>query len=77
MATQSMTQRMAAWPAELREFIKDLQAEMRRVTWPTRAQVRSTTLVVIVTVFIFAAYFFVVDFLLGRAITKVLDFLTK
>ena len=34
---------------------------MRRVTWPTWKQVRATTTVVIVAVFVFAAYFAVVD----------------
>ena len=34
---------------------------MKRVTWPNRKQVESTTLVVIVSVFIFAAYFKIVD----------------
>ena len=35
--------------------------EMKRVTWPSRKQVESTTAVVILTVFAFAAYFFIVD----------------
>ena len=50
---------------------------MKRVTWPTWKQVRATTLVVIVAVFAFAAYFFVVDFLVGRSITKIFDALTR
>ena len=50
---------------------------VKRVTWPTWKQVRATTLVVIVAVFAFAAYFFVVDFLVGRSITKIFDALTR
>ncbi len=34
---------------------------MRKVVTPTRAEVRSTTTVVIITVFAFAAFFYVVD----------------
>jgi len=67
---------VARWNA-FKEFLKDLHAEMRRVTWPNRKQVRATTLVVIVTVFAFAAYFAVVDLALGRTITKVFDLFTK
>ena len=37
---------------------------MKRVTWPNRKQVEGTTVVVIVAVFAFAAYFAVVDTML-------------
>ena len=66
-----------AWPARLKEYAQDLQAEMRRVTWPTRAQVQTTTLVVILTVFIFAAYFWVVDLILTRAVGRLFETLTR
>ena len=66
-----------AWPARLKEYTQDLQAEMRRVTWPTRAQVQTTTLVVILTVFVFAAYFWAVDLVLGRAISRLFETLTQ
>ena len=52
-------------------YIEELQGEMRRVTWPSWKQVRATTGVVIGAVIAFAAYFFVVDQVLGRAITRV------
>jgi preprotein translocase subunit SecE len=44
-----------------RDFLKDVRSEMRKVVTPTRAEVRATTTVVIVTVFAFAAFFYVVD----------------
>ena len=47
---------MKAWPTATKTYIGELQAEMKRVTWPNRKQVQSTTAVVIVTVFAFAAY---------------------
>ena len=51
---------------------------MRRVTWPNRKQVEGTTVVVIVSVFAFAAYFAVVDTLLSSAASSgVLKFFTK
>ena len=51
--------------------------EMRRVSWPSWKQVRATTVVVIAAVFAFAAYFYVVDLIFGRAITKVFTALSK
>jgi preprotein translocase subunit SecE len=74
--TKTLGQKVASrWDA-FKEFFKDLHAEMRRVTWPNRKQVRATTLVVIVTVFAFAIYFAVVDFALGRTITRLFNFLS-
>jgi preprotein translocase subunit SecE len=45
---------------------------MRKVIWPSRADVQTTTSVVLVTVFIFAAYFWLVDNIIGRAIEALL-----
>ena len=66
-----------AWLNNTRDYINDLKLEMRRVTWPSRKQVESTTAVVIFSVFAFAAYFAVVDSILGRGIKGVLNFFTK
>ncbi len=48
-------------PDQTKDYINDLKLEMRRVTWPNRKQVESTTAVVIVSVFLFAGYFAIVD----------------
>lgn len=73
----SFGQKAAGLPARLKDYYNELKLEMRRVTWPTWNQVRSTTGVVIAAVFAFAAYFFVVDFICGRTITKLFDSLTR
>jgi preprotein translocase subunit SecE len=70
-------QQMKAQPARLGEFLKDVRSEMRKVIWPSRVEVQSTTIVVLVTVFIFAAYFWLVDNVIGRAIEALLHNLTK
>ncbi|QHN02402.1 preprotein translocase subunit SecE [Granulicella sp. WH15] len=59
-------------PARLNEFLKDVRAEMRKAIVPSRAEVQTTTIVVIVTVFIFAAYFWLVDNIIGRGIEMLL-----
>jgi preprotein translocase subunit SecE len=73
----SVATQAAGWPARVKDYIEDLQAEMRRVTWPTWKQVRATTLVVIAAVFAFSAYFFVVDFAVGRGVQKLFDIFSK
>ncbi len=73
----SFGQKAAALPVRLKNYVQELQLEMKRVTWPTWKQVRATTAVVIAAVFAFAAYFFVVDFLVGNTVTKLFDRLTR
>ena len=58
--TESL-EKIKTWPKTVQDYFNELKLEMRRVTWPSRKQVESTTVVVILTVFAFAAYFFVVD----------------
>jgi preprotein translocase subunit SecE len=64
-------------PERTRSFLRDVRSEMRKVVWPSRAEVQSTTTVVIITVFIFAAYFWLVDNVIGRAVEAVLGVATK
>ena len=73
---KSMTRRTAG-PERLLTFLKDVRQEMRKVITPTRAEVQSTTVVVIVTVFLFAAYFELVDLVLGKGIDKIFSSLTR
>jgi preprotein translocase subunit SecE len=44
-----------------RTFLSDVRAEMRKVVTPSRKEVQATTTVVLVTVFIFALFFWIVD----------------
>ena len=69
-------QQLKSQPARLAEFLKDVRSEMRKVISPSRAEVQSTTIVVLVTVFIFAAYFWLVDSIIGKAIEALLHKLT-
>jgi preprotein translocase subunit SecE len=75
--TSSFSQRALAWPEKVKSYVQDLRAEMRRVSWPNAQQVRSTTTVVIVSVFAFAAYFAVVDSLVNQLINRLFTALTK
>jgi len=70
-------QRVTAGPERLMLFLKDVREEMRKVVTPSRSEVQSTTIVVVVCVFLFAAYFELVDLTLGRGVDKILMHLTK
>ncbi|MDQ2777372.1 MAG: preprotein translocase subunit SecE [Acidobacteriota bacterium] len=63
----------ASWPEQTRSYFEEVKGEMRRVSWPTWPQVRATTAVVIAAVFLFSAYFAVVDFFVQSAVDKILN----
>ncbi len=43
------------------QFIDDIRAEMRRVSWPSATEVKNTTIITIIAVIFFALYFYAVD----------------
>ena len=60
--------RMASWPEKIKTFYNDVRTEMKKVTTPSMKEVQATTVVVIITVFIFGFYFWLIDFVIGRGI---------
>jgi preprotein translocase subunit SecE len=70
-------ERLKSQPQRMIEFLKDVRSEMRKVITPSRTEVQTTTTVVIATVFIFAAYFAVVDYVFGQGVTQLIQHLTK
>jgi preprotein translocase subunit SecE len=46
---------------QLREFVKDVRLESAKVSWPTRDELRDSTVVVLVTVLLVAAFIGVMD----------------
>jgi preprotein translocase subunit SecE len=54
------------------DFLKDVRSEMRKVVTPSKEEVRNTTTIVIMTVFAFAAFFYVVDGVLGTLVRALL-----
>jgi preprotein translocase subunit SecE len=47
---------------------------MRKVTAPTWKEVRATTTVVVITVAIFAFYFWVIDFTIQRGVSALFNY---
>jgi preprotein translocase subunit SecE len=65
------------WFERTKDYINELKLEMRRVSWPNRKQVQGTTVVVIISVFLFAGYFEVVDSILTRGVNGIIHFFEK
>jgi len=64
-----------AWPERTRNFYNDVRTEMKKVTSPSFKEVRATTAVVIVTVFLFGVYFWAVDNTIGTGINYLFKYM--
>ena len=64
------------WPArklrEARAFFSEVRTELKKVTWPSRKEVYSTTLVVIATSILFGFYLWGLDLAFSRVMSLVL-----
>ena len=49
------------WHKRFLNFLKDTKAELKKVTWPSRNEVTSTTIVVIIATVFFGFYLFFMD----------------
>ena len=54
------------------QFFREVRAEMRKITWPTRRETWITTVMVLIMVVITALFFFVVDLALSFGVTQIL-----
>jgi preprotein translocase subunit SecE len=52
----------------LSQFVTDIRAELKRVSWPSAKEVKNTTIITLIAVVFFAAYLFAVDQALARLI---------
>jgi preprotein translocase subunit SecE len=50
----------------IRTFFSEVIAEAKKVTWPTFKEVRDTTIVVIIAIFVFGIFLYLVDMGLGE-----------
>ena len=56
MSENGIVAKPREWWLTTREFFRDTNSEMRKVTWPSRNEVVGTTVVVIIATVIFAVY---------------------
>lgn len=73
MADELTIQR-GAWQ-RLRDYYQEVKIEMKRVTWPGKQEVYGTTVMVLITTFAFAAFFYVCDRVFLNGIHNLLSYL--
>jgi len=57
---------------QVREYASDVRTEMKRVTWPNKQEIYGTTIMVILTTFLFGIYFWVCDQTFSFTVSRVL-----
>ncbi len=73
----AITSTLKSWPERIKGFYNDVRTEMKKVTAPARKEVQATTVVVIITVFLFGAYFWAVDFALSNSLDRALHYFSR
>jgi preprotein translocase subunit SecE len=73
-AGENFGDRLKSWPERVKSFYNDVRTEMRKVTAPSLKEVRATTAVVVVTVFIFGVYFFIIDNVIQRGVNALYSY---
>jgi len=49
-------------------FLQEVNIEMKKVTWPTKAELKESTTVVIVVCLVIAAFTYVIDMIINQVL---------
>ena len=53
-------------------FLLDVYKELKKVSWPTKNEIKESTVIVIIAVGISAVFIGIVDFFLGNILSKII-----
>jgi preprotein translocase subunit SecE len=60
------------WWNKTKTFFSEVVSEMKKVTFPSRDEVVGTTVVVIITSFVFSVFLYIADFAIVKAYEQIL-----
>jgi len=61
----------ARWYKRIRPFLREVRADIKKVTWPSRNEVYSTTIVVIIATIFFGFYLYIMDLIFSYVIKQI------
>jgi preprotein translocase subunit SecE len=61
---------MPAIVAQTAEFLLDVRTELRKVTWPDRAQLRQATIAIVIFVLVIAGFIALLDVILQAVLVR-------
>lgn len=67
---------VAGWGPRVRDFALDVQAEMKRVTWPTWPELRSATFVILIFIVIVALIIGFMDWVFRNVVGGIVNVFT-
>jgi preprotein translocase subunit SecE len=59
------------WYKRLSNFLKEVRVEVKKVTWPSKNEVYSTTIIVILATFFFGFYLYFMDVILSWLLARI------
>jgi preprotein translocase subunit SecE len=60
----------------IRKYLRDVWVEMGKVTWPTRDELKESTLVVIVATFFVTIFIFLIDRIMDYGVSGIIRLFT-
>ena len=70
-----MTQEKKSIGSRIKKWFRELRSELRKVTWPSKAQVINNTWVALVVIFVCAIAIFGFDYVAQLIVRTLIDFL--
>jgi preprotein translocase SecE subunit len=64
-ASNALEHAKGAWQ-QFEQYASEVKTETKRVTWPSMQEVYGTTVMVVLTTFLFGIYFYLCDLVLGE-----------
>lgn len=55
---------------DLVKYLKAVKSEVKRITWPSSQELKASTIVVIITLFVVTGYLYIVDTVFGQLFAR-------
>jgi len=56
-----------------KQFVGEARQELKRITWPTRKQIATSTWIVLLMVIIMGMFFGITDYVIGKLVKYILN----
>jgi preprotein translocase subunit SecE len=68
---------MKDWIQQIRDFLSETRVEMRKVSFPSRDEVFATTIVVLITSFVFAVFLWFSDLIIQKGYVAIVGVFSR
>lgn len=68
---------MKAWIQKVRDFLTETRVEMKKVSFPSKDEVFATTVVVLITSFVFAVFLWLSDLIIQKGYVSIVGVFSR